>query len=209
MVLQCGAERPSLWLLQTGENMNTFQIFRETALPGVLASRAIYLIAPSADAALVEIVVANADGSASRHVINKSDIQSMIDASMAASGTSDLIIVDDITDRDALTPAANVYAYVTDATGDTTVASGGATYLYNFATTTWLKVSESESMDVVMSWAGLSGKPTSAVADIDTAVAQRHTHANKTQLDKIGENGDGLLTYNGAQVKTEYSSTAW
>lgn len=188
--------------------MSTFQIFRETALPGTLVPRAIYLIAPSADADLVEIVVANADGSATRHVINKSDIQGMIDASMASAGTSDLIIVADVAARDALTPTTNVYAYVTDATGDSTVASGGATYLYNFSATSWLKVSESESMDVVMNWASIQGRPTSAVADIDDAVTKRHTHANKTQLDNIGE-ANGEMTYNGSQVKTEYSSLAW
>lgn len=95
-----------------------------------------------------------------------------------------------------------------DATGDATVASGGATYLYNVAGAAWVKISEAESMDVSLNWAALVGRPSSAVADIDDAVAKRHTHANKTELDKIGEAG-GELTYNGAQVKTEWGSTGW
>lgn len=188
--------------------MATLKIFRETALPGTLVPYAIYFIAPASDATLLEIVVVDAAGTASRHVINKADIQAMIDASMASAGASDLTIVADIAARNALTPTGNLYAYVQDATGDATVDSGGATYLYNFATTTWIKVSEAESMDVVLSWSGLLDKPTSAVADIDDAVAKRHSHANKTQLDQIGEAG-GELTYNGLQVKTEFSSTAW
>lgn len=188
--------------------MATLKIYRETALPGSLVPYGLYLIAPPGDATLLEVVAVNADGSASRHVINKADIQGMIDASMAAAGANNLIIVADITARDALTPASNVQVYVTDATGDSTVASGGATYLYNKTAGTWLKISEAESLDVVLSWSGLTDKPTSSVADIDDAVTKRHTHANKTQLDQIGE-AAGEMTYNGVQVKTEYSSTAW
>lgn len=189
--------------------MTTLQIFRETALPGSLQAYGFYLIAPASDPTLLEVVAVAADGTTARHVINKADIQGMIDASMAAAGANNLVIVADIAARDALTPSTNIQAYVQDATGDATVASGGATYLYNLSATTWIKVSEAESLDVVLSWSGISGRPSSAVADIDDAVAKRHSHANKTQLDNIGENGAGEMTYNGAQVKTEYASTAW
>lgn len=188
--------------------MATFKIYRETALPGTLQPYAMYIIAPAGSPGLIEIVVTDAAGTGSRHVINKAEIQAMIDASMASAGASNLVIVADIAARDALTPTSNIYAYVTDATGDGTVASGGATYLYNFAATTWLKVSESESMDVVLSWASIQDKPTSTVTDIDDAVTKRHAHANKTQLDQIGE-ASGEMTYNGVQVKTEWSSTGW
>jgi hypothetical protein len=189
--------------------MANLKIFRETALPGVLEAYALYLIAPASDATLLEIVAVAADGTTARHVINKSDIQGMIDASMAAAGANNLIIVADITARDALAPETNIQVYVQDATGDATVASGGATYLYNLSATTWIKVSEAESLDVVLAWANLQDKPSSSVTDIDDAVTKRHSHANKTELDNIGENGAGELTYKGTQVKTEYASTAW
>lgn len=189
--------------------MANLKIFRETALPGSLTPSAIYFIAPASDAVLVEIVVTNAAGDATRHVINKADVQGMIDASMAAAGANNLIIVDDITARDALTPDSNIQVFVVDATGDATVASGGATYLYRFSTTSWIKINEAESMDVVLSWSALSGKPTSSAADIDDAVSKRHTHANKTQLDKIDEDGNGNLTYNGALPVTGWASTGW
>lgn len=189
--------------------MATMKIYRETAMPGTLDAYSIYLIAPASDPTLLEIVVVDAAGTASRHVINKTEIQGMIDASMAGAGANNLIVVDNIAARDALTPTTNVQCYVIDATGDSTVASGGATYLYRLSTTTWIKISESESMDVILKWADLQNKPTSLVADIDDAVAKRHAHTNKTQLDKLGENGGGELTYNGVQVKTEFASTAW
>lgn len=188
--------------------MSTFKIYRETALPGTLQPYSVYLIAPASDPTLVEVVVTNSDATANRHVINKADIQSMIDTSMAAAGANDLAIVADIPARDALAPTGNLYAYVTDATGDATVTSGGATYLYNHATTTWLKVSEAESMDVVLQWANIQGGPSSTPANIDDAVTKRHTHANATQLGKIDEAG-GEMTYGGVQVKTEWSSTGW
>lgn len=50
-----------------------------------------------------------------------------------------------------------------------------------------------------ISWAKLSGAPTSAVKDIDDAVSKRHTHANAVHLDKIGE-ANGKMTYDGNAV---------
>ena len=188
--------------------MITFEIFRETAFPGVLVPYGMYMIAPASDPTLLEVVVVDAAGTGTRHVINKADVQGMIDAAVSAAGANNLIVVSDIAERNALTPTTNVQVYVADATGDPTVASGGATYLYNLAATAWLKISESESMDIVFNWAGISGKPASAVADIDDAVSKRHAHANKTQLDKVGE-ASGEVTYNGVQVKTQWSTTAW
>jgi hypothetical protein len=99
--------------------------------------------------------------------------------------------------------------YVINATGDNTVTAGGATYLYNPTTEAWVKASESESMDVVMSWANLTGKPTSAVVDIDDAVTKRHAHANAAQLAKIGEDGGGSMTYNGTLVGANWANAAW
>lgn len=196
-------------LNQLVTTMTTLNIFRETALPGSLQAYGLYLIAPASDPTLLEVVAVAADGTTARHVINKADIQAMIDASMASAGANNLVIVADIAARDALNPDDAIQVYVQDATDDATVDSGGAFYLYNPTGSTWIKTAEAESMDVVLSWSGISGRPSSSVADIDDAVAKRHSHANKTQLDKIGENGAGELTYNGNQVKTEYASTAW
>ena len=64
-------------------------------------------------------------------------------------------------------------------------------------------------MDINFSWANLSGKPTSSVADIDDAVSKRHAHANKTQLDKIDQDASGNLTYNGNLPATGWASSNW
>ena len=95
-----------------------------------------------------------------------------------------------------------------DASADATVASGAATYVYDFGNTTWVKISEAESLDVVLDWSNIQNGPSSSPAAIDAAVADSHTHANKTQLDKIGENGDGNLTYDGDEF-VQSGSTAW
>lgn len=186
--------------------MATFKIFRETTLPGTLQPYAMYVVAPASKPDYIELYVTNAAGTATRRLLTQADIQGLIDASLTA--ISQIQIVANIAARDALAPTTTLYVYVQDATGDATVASGGATYLYNVAGAAWVKISEAETMDVSLNWAALVGRPSSAVADIDDAVAKRHTHANKTELDKIGEAG-GELTYNGAQVKTEWGSTGW
>ena len=188
--------------------MTTFKVFKETALPATLQPHSVYFIAPAGTPDLLEIFVTNADATTPhRHVINKSEIQTMIDASIGAA--NELSIVADIAARNALTPTRAVYVYVVDATGDASVGSGGATYLYNTSDSSWLKVSEAESLDVTVTWASITGKPTSTPAAIDSAVANSHTHANKTQLDLVGQNAGGEMTYNGVQVKTTWGSTGW
>lgn len=187
--------------------MSTFRIFKETALPGTLQANAIYLIAPASDPNLVEIVVTGTSAATLRHVVNKADVQSMIDASVGS--TNELIIVPTIAARNALTPTKAVFVYVEIATADPTVASGGATYLYKLSNTSWIKVSESESLDLVLNWSAIQGKPSSTAAQIDAAVAAVHSHTNKTQLDLIGQNAGNELTYNGTQVKTEWTTTGW
>jgi hypothetical protein len=190
--------------------MATIQFFRETSLPSTLVADAIYFIAPAGSpAGYMEIYVVNSVGTASRHTPLKSEIDSWI--ASAVGSANDLTIVNDIAARNALLPLTTAkWVYVIDATADSTVTVGGATYLYNPAGAgSWVKSSEAESMDVILSWANITGKPTSAVADIDDAVAKRHTHTNITQLNKIGEDAGGNMTYNGSLVSTGWTSTNW
>jgi len=122
--------------------------------------------------------------------------------------------------------AANIeegqLVWVNDASADATVTSGWAIYRKKVDTTPasldytivndvpettegagdgrtagWTKVSESESLDVVVDWANIQNKPSSTVAQIDQAVADDHTHANKSTLDLITYNSTtGNLAYN-------------
>jgi hypothetical protein len=187
--------------------MANFKIFRETAVPGSLQPSAIYIIAPPSKPDYVEIYVTNSTGSAARRIPTDTDIQGMIHD--AVSGISNLEVVANIAERNALTPTTNQLVLVLNATGDSTVSSGAATYLYRLATASWVKISEAESLDAVVSWANIQGRPNSSPSAIDNAVTNSHTHPNKTQLDKIGENQDGLFTYNGSLPVIAWDSVAW
>lgn len=188
--------------------MPAYHVFKETALPGSLTANAIYFIAPPSRPDFVEIYVTNAAGDASRRVIDHSTVQAMIDAAVAA-GSGGAIIVDDITARDAIVPSNAQQVLVINAAGDPTVVSGAATYVWREATSAWIKISEAESLDIEVTWDALVGRPTSTAAQIDAAVAANHAHANKTQLDLVGEDENQNLTYRGAPVKTSWDSTGW
>lgn len=183
------------------------KIFRETALPGTLQPYSMYVVAPTAKPDYIELYVTNAAGTQAKRIIDSEDIQSMIDTSISLA--NELLIVDDIAARNLIVPTTTKYVYVKDATGDLTVSSGGATYLYDPIATSWVKVNEAESLDVVVTWASISGKPTSTPAAIDSAVANAHTHANKTQLDKISEDLGGNLTYDNSLPSIGWNSTGW
>ena len=183
-----------------------YLVYKETTLPATLTAHSIYLIAPPSHPDYLEIYVTNAAGDATRHIPTVADIQDMIDASLAMQGSTR--VVADIAARDALTGLPEgATVLVTDATDDASVASGAATYVWGGAA--WVKISEAESLDVALEWASIIGKPASTPAQIDAAVSNSHTHANKTQLDKIGEDARGNLTYSGSLPATGWSSTGW
>jgi len=186
--------------------MATYSIYKETTLPGTLQAHSIYLIAPVARPDFVEMYVTGASASTVKRVIDSAQVQSMIDSAVA--GMNTLEVVANIAARNALTPTKNIQVLVLDATGDATVSSGAATYVYRFSTSSWIKISEAESQDVVLQWSSIQNKPTSSVADIDDAVTKKHSHANKTELDKVGESG-GYFTYNGSKPVIDWTSSAW
>lgn len=187
--------------------MPVYRVYKETALPGSLQAHSIYMVAPAAHPGFLEIYVTDAAGTAHRRTHKVEDIQAMIDASLA--GLNGTAIVDDITARDALTPSNGDTVLVIDASADATVASGAATYVYRLSTTSWVKISEAESMDITLNWSDIVGKPSSSAAAIDGAVTNSHTHANKTQLDKVGEDGNGEMTYNSQNIRARLESTGW
>jgi hypothetical protein len=191
--------------------MASYKIYKETALPGVLQANSIYLVAPAGSPQFVEMYVTGTTASTVKRIVTNTDVQNMINSTIA--GANELLIVNNIGARDALnnpTPMPTAkFVYVVDATADTTVASGGATYLWNNNTATWVKTSEGESMDAILQWDKIQGRPTSTVAAIDDAVAKVHVHSNKTQLDKVGEDGQGNFTYNGIPPTVSWTNAAW
>ena len=184
-----------------------------TALPSTLAPNAVYMVAPDgAPADYLEIYVTNATGTAARHVPTRGEIQTMITNAVAGLGTgddSDTAIVANIAERNALAPDTIMFALVLDATGDASVKAGAATYVFNTGTSAWVKVSEAESMDFVLQWANIQGRPDRTAAQIEAAVDQRHTHTNMTQLNLIGQDTDGNLTYNGQNPAAGLQTADW
>lgn len=87
---------------------------------------------------------------------NGTTVQHFLD-NLPSNGGTGAKVVADITARDALTSEEGLIAYVVDATGDSTVKTGGASYIYDGSN--WIKISEFESMDVILKWADIQGKP--------------------------------------------------
>jgi hypothetical protein len=189
----------------------TFKPSKLTAVPSLPCDpNAVFFVAPTLKPNYVEIYVSNNAGTALKRLLTDADIQALIDASISGLA-GEMPIVADIAARNALSPTKNTQVLVLDATGDSTVASGAATYLYRVSTTSWIKLSEAESLDLILQWANIQGKPTSSPSAIDTAVGNSHVHnSNLTQLNKIGENADALFTYNNALPKIGWEGTiAW
>ncbi len=186
-----------------------FKTHRVTELPAVLEAYAVYFVAPAGTTDYVEIYVTSSDGTSARRVINEQDVNTLVEQKLA--GTDEIYVVDTIADRLTVDTDKSRYVYVVDASDDSTVTSGGASYLYNTVTEDWVKISESESMDLVLNWNSIVGGPTSTPAQIDEAVAAKHTHVNKNALDKVGEDVEGNFTYGGVAVggTTKWATTNW
>lgn len=66
-------------------------------------------------------------------------------------------VVADITARNALTAFNGLHALVLNATADTSVASGGAEYVYDGSS--WRKISELNAIDMLVDWSVIQNKP--------------------------------------------------
>lgn len=88
----------------------------------------------------------------------KLDDNGLVPAAFIPAQFKEVQVVATIAARDAIeNPFTGMSAFVEDASGDTTVNSGGAYYIYNGAA--WVKTAEAESMDVVLQWTAIQGKP--------------------------------------------------
>lgn len=168
------------------------QFHKVVTLPAVLESDAFYFVEdiPNARA---EAYLTD-DAGVARAIGNTAMIQSIINSSLASVNLVE--IAADIAARDTLTGAAtgNLLILVVDASADPTVTSGAAFYGWDDANSTVYKISEFESLDVVLDWNNIVNGPTSTAAAIDQAVTDSHTHANKAELDRLGINASNQLT---------------
>lgn len=189
--------------------MAYIKFFKVTSMPATPEPNAFYYVE---NGDFAESYLTDAGG-VPKAVGNSAMVNSLIADALAdfAADLESVNIVDDIAARDALiaTLTRDAMILVIDATGDPTVAAGSALYAYSYLTTTTYKIAEYESMDVIVQWSSISGRPVSTPAQIDSAVSQAHSHSNKAQLDKIGEGGDGGMTYNGLPVSTAWTQTDW
>lgn len=175
------------------------QIQKLTAVPSTPAEpNALFLVSVTGTPEHFELYASSKDGSQLKRLLGKADIEAIVKAQLA--GVGKYKVVSDISERDGLPEMDKSSVYVKDATADGTVKAGGAFYLYDGATTSWIKVSEAESLDVALSWDSLTGKPNSSASQIDNAVSQAHTHSNQSELDKIGQDEHGNLTYDSKPV---------
>lgn len=181
------------------------RIERVSALPGTLVASTMYIVT-SAVNGQAEVYFTGSDSAVVKHTIKSSEVQQMINDSIASFTNID--VVADIAARDALAPTRNIVALVMNATGDTTVTSGAAMYLFSTATSAWIKVSEYESLDLTLLWENVVNRPTSTVADIDSAVAQRHSHGNAATLNELTTAGNQLM-FNGAGINANLSKADW
>lgn len=189
-----------------GDDMAQIRFFKVATLPGTLEPDSFYFVE---NGSYSESYLTNSAGVA-RSIGNSAMINALINEALASlPGTgAPILFVADIAARDALEPEGAIFVLVQDASADPTVDAGAALYAWNPATSAWLKVAEYESMDVELNWDAINGRPTSTPAQIDTAVSQAHTHANKSTLDKFSEDG-GLVRFGGQPIPAEWNGAAW
>lgn len=71
------------------------------------------------------------------------------------------------------------------------------------------KVLKSDGSKIVfadINYEDVLGKPEVSVADIEDAVSKKHEHVNNAVLDKLGEDSEGNLTFNGSPVAPQWGS---
>lgn len=175
----------------------------------------LYLLNNASLGAYMEMHLSSSDGTTLKRLPNLVDINSMISSTLSSFST--ILVVDDIAARNALVTNSPGNGFdttsvrqvmVIDATADVSVSLGTATYIWNPATTSWTKISETESIDLILNWNNIVGRPTSTVAQIDAAVAATHTHANKTVLDALTD-VSGKLNYNGQPIRAYLDQEDW
>jgi len=192
--------------------MAVVDFFQLTALPATWQANSLYWI-EGANGTTAETYIT--DASAVPHDTGNTTMitavaQPLINAALA-SAANEVQIAANIAARDALALTQNTMVVVTDASADPTVTAGAALYIWDNTAAAYSKLSEFESLDVTVTWGAIVGAPTATPAQLDTAVGQSHTHANKVQLDKVGEDVGGNLLYNGQPVSgiTNWNTTNW
>ena len=184
------------------------KFYKVASLPSPLEPNSFYYVENDT---YTESYLTNNAGIA-KSVGNSSMVNALISEALAnwSGNAAALNIVPDIAARDAVTVSAtaNMMILVVDASDDPTVGSGSALYAYDSSAELTYKIAEYESMDVVLQWDNIQGRPTSTVVQIDSAVALAHEHNNKAVIDKLTD-VDGSLRYDGKGFDPEWTTNNW
>lgn len=114
-------------------------------------------------------------------------VNGVVPISQIPNEVKEVRIVADIAARNAMTGLfQGLNVYVKDASADPTVTKGGAYYLYDGSA--WIKTSESESMDLVLQWANIQGKPNTFPPSAHTHTKSQVGLANVDNVKQYSEN---------------------
>lgn len=186
--------------------MALVKFHRTNAKPATPAADSTYFYKDPSDATKLVVGVAGTGGSLVS-TYTKADYLALVNEQIALNDK--ITVVADIAARNAIaSPATGREVFVVNASGDPTVKSGSAKYIYNNGA--WVKTAESESMDLVLNWADIQGKPSVTPANIDTVVNRFLPVTNTAVLTQLGDSA-GKLTYKGQPVvaTVEWSATEW
>ena len=117
------------------------------------------------------------------------DANGLIPTSQIPAEYKEAQVVATISARNALTPFTGLHALVLDASDDNTVATGGAEYIYDG--TKWVKVSELNDLDAVITWANITNKPNfvQTLLDLSDTPSSFQNSAGKVLSVKSDESG--------------------
>ena len=111
------------------------------------------------------------------------------------------VVVEDIPARNAIEDKyESLIVYVIDAAADATVNSGGAMYIY--ASTGWVKIAETESLDVVLEWSNIQNIPV-PIQNTTVAFTTDWTTTINAKADKLASGT--YVTGNLAQITSNGS----
>lgn len=198
----------------SGESIKFYKV---SALPAELEANAFYFVGGVGSDYAESYLTDSTATPVAKQIGNSEMINDLVDTKIGE--LERFRVVADIATRDAQEATGQSYmVLVMDASADATVDTGAALYAHDGSTGNFLKVAEYESMDLnfqqiidglVIDWSQIQNGPTSTPAQIDQAVTDSHVHANKVQLDKVGEDADGRLTYDGVTVGATWANNDW
>jgi hypothetical protein len=191
--------------------MSKINFYKVTSVPSDYVADSIYAVAidnPTYPGKkLLQIIVTDSTG-APRVLPDPAFIEGLIDKKLLESSNNLVVFYPTYSEANTARSSLKVGSevFVVDATQDPTVSQGSAKYVVS-QDHSLIKIFESESIDLKLTWSSLTGKPTSSVSDIDDAVRTKHEHTNLATLNKISESPDGKLVYNGSPVGGELNWT--